>query len=258
MLRSVSSFVVVLSISAIVVAQQLPAAQRVAERFAEALSQGDSWTLRHILSPAATWSERDLYWQVASGEGEPERRARELIAGNVRLEIEVVGIVGDGRMVIAHERMWGDFVREGLAPLRSTTVYLVEGERLAGITRVLAAQQREMLLPAYFIGVWRVPDSVPYTRFEADGTYRHYLSRNAYESDDPDDSGSYVFEHGALNMVSGDDSKLCRPGARTPSLAEPLDQSRANINTLAFRNEIECEFYRQMAGSYAYVRLAED
>jgi limonene-1,2-epoxide hydrolase len=256
-LRTILSLVLVLALLAVGTAQGTPPAQLVVERFAAALNEVDRYTLRQVLSPATTWSELDLHWRVAQGELEPLQRAWMLLDGGVRLETEVVAIVGDGSIVIAHERMWGDFVPEGMAPLRSTTVYVVEGERLTGITRVLAPDQREMLAADSIIGTWRASHG-DYARLDADGTYAVYDSLGHYRSDDPSDSGTFVIDGFVAVFISGEDSRRCAPGERTPWTWQAIDDTRTNVNTLLLRDQIECPHYRHNAAASQYVRVAEE
>ena len=253
--RSTLALSLVLALLAVGTAQGTPLAQRVVERFIEALNEFDRYTLRQVLSPATTWSELDLYWRVAQGELEPVRRAWMLADGDVRIEAEVVAVMGGGTIVITHERMWGDFVPEAMAPLRSTTVYVVEGERLTGITRVLAADQRELLAAAEAVGTWRGPN---YVRLDADGTYAVYDSLVSYRADDPSDSGTFVSEGFVTIFISGEDSKVCNPGERTYATWQALDSGRIRNDTLLLRDQIECAHYHRTAGTAVYVRLTEE
>ena len=111
--------------------------------------------------------------------------------------MDVLAVVGDDQVVIAAERMWGDFVPEGMAPLRSTTVYVVESGWLVGITRVLSAEQRDALtLAALADTVWEDGGGI-YHRFDADGTYRNFDSlANAR-------SGRNLFFSGTYGLSAG-------------------------------------------------------
>ena len=255
--RSTLALSLVLALLAVGTAQDTPPAQRVVERFIEALNEFDRYTLQQVLSPATTWSELDLYWRVAQGGSEPVQRAWMLADGDVRIEAEVVAVMGGGTIVITHERMWGDFVLEGMAPLRSTTVYVVEGERLTGITRALAADQRELLAAASIIGTWRSWLG-GYTRLDADGTYATYDSLGHYRSDDPNDSGTFVIDGFAAVFISGEDSRRCAPGDRTPWTWQAIDDTRTNVNTLLLRDQIECPHYRHNAAASQLVRVVEE
>ena len=257
MLGSTLVLVLILALLAVGTAQGTPPAQLVVERFVEALNEVDRYTLRQVLSPSTTWSELDLYWRVAEGELGPLQRAWMLIAGGVRLETEAVAVMGGGSIVIVHERMWGDFVPEGLAPLRSTTVYVVEGERLTGITRVLAPDQREMLAADFIIGTWREPGG-SYARLDADGTYAGYDSLGHFRSDDPSDSGTWVIDGFVAVFISGEDSQWCDPGDRTPWTWQAIDDTRMNVNTRLHQDQIECFHYRHYAGAFRYVRVTEE
>lgn len=255
LIRLTLALTLALALLAVGTAQDAPPGQLVVERFIEALNEGDRGTLRQVLSPATTWSELDLYWRVAQGELEPLQRATALLAGGVRLEAEVVAVEGDGSIVIADERMWGDFVPEGMAPLRSTTTYVVEGERLRGISRVLAPDQRDMLAAVAMVGTWRGPN---YVRLDADGTYAVYDNLSSYRSDDHSDSGTFVSEGFVTIFTSGEDSKVCDPGERTYATWQAIDGDRLHNDTFRLRDQTECLFYRRNAGVVLYVRVTEE
>ena len=174
-LRKVMGFVLVLSILAVGGAQGPTAAQQVVERFAEALSAGRTTYAIGLLGSSVTWSEHDLYWHTAI-DAETQIRVNRLVRAGVRLETEVLDVVGNGQVVIVDERMWGDFVPEGMAPLRSTTVYVVESGWLVGITRVLSPEQRDALTLAALADTAGRTGSGTYHRFGADGTYRNFDS----------------------------------------------------------------------------------
>lgn len=205
----VLSLALLLSAGNVVTANTTPEAYQVVERFAAALSAGDTFEARTVLADGVTWSEYDLYWRVAPTRLDVARRVAELVRDGVRLETELVAIMGRGSLVITHERMWGDFVPDALAPLRSTTVYLVEQGLVRGITRVLASEQRDALMATAIVGPWRFG---AYTRFDADGTYAHFLNLEYMRSGRSYDSGTYAIEDGVLTTVSGDDSEVCEAG----------------------------------------------
>ena len=257
LIRLTLALTLALALLAVGTAQDASPGQLVVERFIEALNEGDRGTVRQVLSPATTWSELDLYWRVAQGELEALQRANVLLAGGVRLEVEVVAIEGDGSIVIADERMWGDFVPEGMAPLRSTTTYVVEGERLRGISRVLAPDQRDLLAANFIVGVWRDPGG-GIVRLGADGSYAVYLSLGHYDSDDPYDRGTFVSEGFVGAFISGEDSKWCAPGEQTPWTWLAMDDTTMNVNALLLRDQIECARWRHAAGTLRYVRVTEE
>jgi hypothetical protein len=241
-LGSVVAFALVLSVLTLAGAQESLAAQQVVERFIEALSSGSTTAANDVLSGTVTWSEDDLFWRTAIG-AEAQIRVNQLVRADVRIEMEVLTVVGDGRVVIAAERMWGAFVPEGMAPLRSTTVYVVESGWLVGITRVLAAEQHDALTRAALADtVWKDGGDV-YHRFDADGTYRNFDSpvsaranRNHYFS------GSYQFERGVLTFIADADSRVCDPGDSVVMQSRMIDQD--TWIDLLLPDRTACAYYR--------------
>ncbi len=257
-LRKVVAFVLVQSVLAVGGAQETPAAQQVVERFAEALSAGDTATVFGLLAGSATWTEHDLYWRTFSGR-DLQIRAYELIRAGVRLETEVIAVVGDDQMVIAHERMWGDFVPEGMAPLRSTTVYVVESGWLMGVTRVLSAEQRDALTLAAVVGSTWEDRLSPGTlhRFEFDGSYRNFETMDDLRSGRHVFSGTYQFERGVLTLVADPGLGVCRPDERFVMRGRMLDQDTW-LGVLV-RDETDCAFYLDLLTEpYTTFRLADD
>ncbi len=63
--------------------------------------------------------------------------------------------MSDGSVVITRERIWVDGVAEALTPLRSTGVYVLDGDRILSITQVLDADQRYALMREALVGTWR-------------------------------------------------------------------------------------------------------
>jgi len=255
MLRSVSSFVLVLAVLTAGVAQETPAAQRVVERFAEALSAGRYQDVSAVLGGGATWSEHDLYWRVASGPA-VRQRAIDLIAAGARLETEVVAVMGDGRLVIAHERLWGDFVPEGMAPLRSTTVYVVEAGWLVGITRVLSAEQHDALLElALTDSTWRGAHDFVY-QFGNDGSVRDFEGLNDLRSGRHIFSGTFHVEHGVLTWIADADSTVCAPGQRIAIRGRLIDQD--TWYGVILHDVSECAYFRWTLEPFTTVRFVDD
>ena len=261
LLRSTLSLVLALALLAVGAAQGTPAAQLVVERFAAALSDGETLAARELLSPATTWVEYDAYPRVAATRLEVAQRVAELIRSSVRLETEVVAIVGDGSIVIAHERMWGDFLPENLAPLRSTTVYVVEAGWLLSITRTLVPEHREALLAGLTVGAWSRGGDV--FRHDLDGTYSVFTT--AYDrvakSIDPlaeADTGTFSVERGATTYVSGEASRVCAAGERLVLRMQFMDADTVFFD--AVLDQTDCAYYRrnlaQLVGTY--VRLPEE
>jgi hypothetical protein len=260
-LRTVAAFVLLLSVLVVGAAQEPPTAQQVVERFTEALSAGRNGSALELLGARFTWSEHDLAWHTTTGT--PARlRVGELIRAGVRIETDVVAVVGNGQVVIAHERMWGDFVPEGMAPLRSTTVYVVESGWLVGITRVLSVEQRDAFtLAALADSTWG--DGVMFHRFEADGTYRNFGNLEDMLSDHHSFSGTYHMEHGVFTWVADADTRVCSPGEHLVMRGRMIDHDTWEGVLLA--DQTDCAFYHaafseymESSTTYTTVRRAEE
>ena len=192
--------------------EPVPAQFALVERYAALISEGDELAVRELLAPSIVLAEHDLFWSVAEGHKLSvvmSDQVRAMFTAGVRLEVELEAVASDGAVLITRERMWGERVPEGLAPLRSTGVYVVVGGQIVGITRVLDGDQRDGLMHAVLIGRWT--GSGGNLRFVADGTYRHSDSSARLDSA-PDDSGSYAIVGGVLTMVSDEKTQTCRPG----------------------------------------------
>ena len=189
----------------------VPAQFRVVERYAELLSEGNRAALRSLFVPRSVFAEHELFWsvEVSPAYGEAvSSRVRAMVAAGVRLEVDLVAFESGGAVLVTRERMWGEITTEALVPLRSTAVYLVLGERIFSITRVLDADQHDVLLREAIIGTWGPSAAL---RFEADGTYR--LANSVAGLDDRAwDNGSFSVDGGAITFVSGADSYSCKPG----------------------------------------------
>ncbi len=257
-LRKNVVFVLVLTLLAVGGAQEPPESQRVVERFAEALSAGRITTATGLLASNATWSEHDLFWRTASGT-DTQIRVNQLVRADVRIETEVIAVLGHGQVVIAAERMWGDFVPEGMAPLRSTTVYVVESGWLVGITRVLSAEQRDALTLATIADTAWDDGAGTYHRFDADGTYRNFDSMDDLRSDrDLYFSGTYQLERGVFTWVADADSRVCNPGERLVMRGRMSDQD--TWIGLLIPDRTDCAYYRSLLADQPVVthRLADE
>ena len=257
-LGSAVAFALVLSVLTLAGAQEPTAAQQVVERFVEALSSGRTTAANEVLGGTVTWSEDDLYWRTMIG-AEAQIRVNQLVRADVRIEMDVLSVLGDGQVVIAAERMWGEFVPEGMAPLRSTTVYVVESGWLVGITRVLAAEQRDALTRAALADtVWEDGGGV-YHRFDADGTYRNFDSlANARSDSNFYFSGSYRFDRGVLTFVADTDSRVCDPGDSVVMQSRMVDQD--TWIDLLVPDRTTCAYYRTVLTGQPVVSnlLADD
>ena len=235
----------------------VPEQFQVVERYAALISEGDEFAARQLLAPSVVLAEYDLLWSVAEG---PKlsvvmsEQVRRLFTSGVRLEVTLEAMASDGAVLMTRERMWGEHVPEGLAPLRSTGVYVVYGEQIVGITRVLDADQRDQLMREALVGRWK--GSGPSLLFGADGAYRLSYDFVRLESA-PEDSGSYVIEEGVLTIVSDETTKICSPGDVGAWL---LSFTSSNVMSLSQIDEA-CEWPpgrgRHPGRTVMYRRIAE-
>ena len=242
-LGTVLMLVLLLSMANVQASQGAPAEYHTVERFVEALSAGDTRTVRDMLSPAATWVEYDVYLRVFAGRVDTMARLNELVRGGVRLETELVAIMGDGSMIITHERMWGDFVRDDLAPLRSTTSYVLDADRLVAITRVLATDQRDALTASLAVGMWTFGVPTVYAHV-FDATNRVYSNLDDLRADRPHHvAEQFEVRDGIIMTVAGEGSEVCNPGERIVQRVHVIDEDTLILTVI--REETECAYFRQ-------------
>jgi ketosteroid isomerase-like protein len=235
-----ATFVLLLSAVTVAPAQQPPEAHAVVERLAAAISAGDAYAANALISQDAVWSEHDLLWRVASDRQGVWQRLRELTAAHARLELEVEAVLGDGTMVIVAERLWSDEIPDDLAPLRSTTLYVVERGLVQGIIRVLSSEQVDALMAGAMVGSWRCG---VITRFDADGAYARFLSLEAMCSDRSYDRGAYAMEAGVVTTVSGEGSEICEAGQFVRHRWNVIDADTFALIVV----ETDCPYFAQIA-----------
>ena len=182
----------------------VPAQFEVVEQFAARLSAGSLGRVQGVLASGVVLTEHELFVQSVAGP-EAGARLRELINQGARLEVAFESASAGGAVIVTREEMWLDDVPEHLLPLRSTGVYVVDGGRVHGITRLLDADQRDALMREAVVGNWLT--STGYSkRLRADGTYDIASGAHAW------DSGRYTIEAGVVRIVSGEETVYCRPG----------------------------------------------
>ncbi len=180
-----------------------PAQFEVVERFAARLSAGSFMQLRTLLPSELSMVEHGLFLESTAGPA-AHARLRALGAQGARLEVSFESASADGALIVTREQLWLDDMPEGLVPLRSTVAYVVDGVRLLSITRVLDADQRDVLMREAFVGDWRQAGLV--YRMHADGTY------DVEEHGRPYDGGVYTIEGGVMRIVSDERTVACQPG----------------------------------------------
>jgi len=163
-----------------------------------------------MFSRGVTYAEHALFWSEERGTAAlPPLYA--LIDAGARLEVDFHAAESGGDVIITRERMWLDDTHEALTPLRSTGVYVLDGDRILSMTRVLDADQRHVLMREALVGKWQVFGGVTRIEFDADGLFRYGPLTGASEGD-VIDSGTYVFEAELLTIVRDDATQACVPG----------------------------------------------
>lgn len=153
---------------------QSPAQFEVIERYAALVNDGAKAPLRAMFSHGVTHAELGLYWNEERGTAAlPALFA--LIDAGARLEVEFHAAASAGDVIITRERMWVDGAAEALAPLRSTGVYVVDGDRILSVTRVVDADQREVLMREALVGRWKLLHVATTVEFDAGGACRRWL-----------------------------------------------------------------------------------
>jgi len=199
----------VLALPALSLAQaQSPAQFEVIERYAALVNDGAKAPLRVMFSHGVTHAELGLYWNEERGTAAlPALFA--LIDGGARLEVEFHAAASAGDVIITRERMWVDGAAEALTPLRSTGVYVVDGDRILSVTRVVDADQREVLMREALVGRWQM--HTVRLEYDADGGYRFWRESGERVTESLD-SGGFVIEGGVHTFVRVDATQVCEPG----------------------------------------------
>jgi hypothetical protein len=182
----------------------VPVQFEVVERFAAQLSAGRLVQVQGVLSSGVVLAEHELFVEVVTGPA-VSARLRELINRGVRLEVAFESASAGGAVIVTREEMWLDDMPENLLPLRSTGVYVVDGGRVHGITRLLDTDQRDALMRQAIVGDWRCPGGLVFS-LHADGTY------DIVERGRPWDSGDYAIEGAVVKWVSDEQTEVCRTG----------------------------------------------
>ena len=182
-----------------------PAQFEVVERFAAQLSAGRLVQVQGVLSSGVVLAEHELFVQAVAGPA-VSARLRELINQGARLEVAFESASAGGAVIVTREEMWLDDMPEHLLPLRSTGVYVVDGGRVHSITRLLDADQRDVLMREAVVGGWGC--GWYFWDVSSDGTYA-LLAR---ASGDRVDSGRFEVVDGVLHMISDEASTICAAG----------------------------------------------
>lgn len=221
-----------------------PEAFAIIEQFSSYINDGRILLAIMLLTGDTDLTERDLHEQVWIGKVQVGRRLWEWRDQGVRLETEVIAVLGEGNVVVAHERVWRNDIPEALAPYHYTSVYLIEGERLASITRLLSAAERSTLMRQHLvdIGTWWDARGV-WVHFDTDGTYRYAQTRSGLDADLAErgsadwvatflEYGTFTIDAGILTMVSGEATNWCPPGSAGTHRFHVIDPDQIEITLI--------------------------
>ncbi len=203
----VASLLVVHAFS-VAVAQPPPQFESI-ERYAAMVNDGAKAPMRLMFSRGVSYAELALSWSEEHGTAALPR-LYSLIDAGLRLEVAFHAAVGDG-VIITTERMWVVDAPEALTPLQATGVYVLDGDRILSITRVLDVDQRHALMRDALVGTWQDAWSRNRVAFDAEGTARKGPLVGA-PVDDVIDSGTYVLEADLLTLVRDETTQVCVPG----------------------------------------------
>jgi limonene-1,2-epoxide hydrolase len=187
-------------------------ARALVARFAEALDAGDAGAARACFAPTANVAVLDLAWRSWQGGDAVTARIDALIASGAHLASEPLAVMGEGAVVLTRDLLWADDLPDGLAPFRYTGIYVVDGDRIASLTWLLAAEQRDALAAAWLVGTWRWREASFYFRFDPDGAYRADSGPIGRDGREPQDVGTFDVVGGVLTIVSGPEARYCCPG----------------------------------------------
>ena len=202
----VASLLVVHAFS-VAVAQPPPQFESI-ERYAAMVNDGAKAPMRLMFSRGVSYAELALSWSEEHGTAALPR-LYSLIDAGLRLEVAFHAAVGDG-VIITTERMWVVDAPEALTPLQATGVYVLDGDRILSITRVLDVDQRHALMHAALVGTWQETWGQLRFAFDAEGTLRYGPLVGAPEGD-VTDGGTYVVEADLLTWVRDETTQICAP-----------------------------------------------
>ena len=198
-----------LLVHAFAVAEAQPPAQFASiERFVAMVNDGAKAPLRLMFSQGVSYAELALYWSEEQGTAALPRLFA-LIDAGLRLEVAFHAAAGDG-VLITRERMWVGDAPEAVTPLQATGVYVLDGDRILSITRVLDVDQRHALMRDALVGTWQA-GGITRIAFDTEGTLR-WGSLVGAPQGDVIDGGSYVLEADLVTWVRDETTQLCVPG----------------------------------------------
>ena len=204
------ALVVFLAVHASALAEeQAPPQFAAVERFVAMVNDGAKAPLRLMFSRGVTYAEHALVWREEHGTATlPGLYA--LIDAGARLEVELQAAVSGGDVIITRERTWVDGSVDALTPLRSTGVYVVDGDRILSITRVLDADQRHALMREALVGTWDVEFEPTWLEHDAEGGFSYWHMEGSERA--VIDSGRSTIEGDLWTIVRDEGTLVCDPG----------------------------------------------
>lgn len=194
-------------------------ATQIVHALGTALNDGDVDAAMTYMADDAFFITYDVAANHRYGQDEIRQLFEELVAGNFRIETEVLATYGDDGIIVTHTETWGDPISAtGLDHFNATEVYVVKNGQIIGITWIMTDETKSQLMaamasppitPEDIIGTWRWSSGVFYFQFREDGTFRASKSIDDLNSDTPEDSGTYTVEDGILTFTSGELTRYC-------------------------------------------------
>ena len=166
------------------------------------------------------------YWmgELGASVGQAEIRTlfEGLIAGDFRIESDVVDTFGDGSILLTDTHTSGAGMPPQVQPLHLYDMYLVKDgkiqvytyymsqESVEAMLEVMAAMAPAPITAEEIVGTWRWRYDGFYFQFRADGTFRASDDvESDLNSETPQDLGTYTVENGVLHLKSSPTSRYC-------------------------------------------------
>ncbi len=209
MARGMLSAVLAVSLGSLALASEAPPAFAVVRAFTEAINGGDAERAQELVWPELVVAVNLLYWDVHAGPEDAPALIAERIANGIRWQVALIHASDDGRVVLTRDRL--HWARDVLGPIDVITFWVVEGDRLLGVTSAMdGGAFHDVYSAAALEGTWRAEmDGQPlYLRFDL--RYRTFaLARDLAGLDtEPDDVGTYLVRRGDATLVT-DGGSLC-------------------------------------------------
>lgn len=196
--------------------------EEVIQAMTEAISAGE---VEAALSYYAEDAYFIGYWmgELGATVGHAEIRAlfEGLVAGDFRIESEVVDTFGDGSILMTDTHTSGAGMPPQVQPMHLYDMYLVKDGKIQVYTYYMAAESRDALMEVMaamapapivaeeIVGTWRWHLMTFRFQFRTDGTFRASTDVGDLNSERPQDIGTYTVEDGLLYLTSSETSRYC-------------------------------------------------